>query len=118
MLIEVADITRRHQALDDLLVPATGVALERESVSDEDPPDLPLAHLVAVVVEEFDLHTPDDRTNRRRIDLQVLRSGDRGERDLGRAVHVVDDGTDVLERAGGQRGPKLGSADEDDAQCR
>src|SRR5690349_5090130 len=47
-LVEIADVTRRHQAVDDLLVAAAGVTLEREEVADEDPTDLALRQLVAV----------------------------------------------------------------------
>ena len=96
---------------------AAGVALEREGVADEDPPDFALRQLVAVVVEDLDFHTLDDRTDRRRIALQVLGPGDGGERDLGRAVHVVDDGTEVFERAVGQLGAQLRAGYEHDPQA-
>ena len=43
VLVEVADVARRHQPVDDLLVAAAGVALEREGVADEDPAHLALA---------------------------------------------------------------------------
>jgi hypothetical protein len=42
VLVEVTDVARRHQPVDDLLVAAAGVALEREGVPDEDTADLAL----------------------------------------------------------------------------
>src|SRR6201999_1933738 len=99
---EIADVTRRHQPVDDLLAAAAGVTLEREEVSDEDPPDLALRYLAAVVVEDLDLHSLDHRSDGGRIDGQVLRPRDGGERDLRRPVEVVDDRTQLLERAVGQ----------------
>src|ERR1700733_2363970 len=90
VLVEVADIARRQQTVDDLFVAAAGVTLERESVSDEDPADFALGQLIAVVVEDLDFDALDHRSHRRRIAFHVLGPGDGRERDLGRAVHVVD----------------------------
>ncbi|SLE43864.1 Uncharacterised protein [Mycobacteroides abscessus subsp. massiliense] len=39
MLVEVADVATGHEAVDDLLVSAAGVAVERDRVTDEDAPD-------------------------------------------------------------------------------
>src|SRR4029078_2958131 len=61
VLVEAADVSRAHQAVDALLVAAAGVAVEQHRVPDEDPPGLPGRHLVAVGVEE-----PYDGVDRRR----------------------------------------------------
>ena len=81
--VEVAHIAGGHQAVDDLLSTATGVALEREAVADEDPPDLTPGHLIAVVVEDLYLDAPDHRADGGRVLRQILRAGDARERDFG-----------------------------------
>ncbi len=41
VLVEAADVAGGHQAVDDVLAAAAGVALEEQRVADEDPPDSP-----------------------------------------------------------------------------
>ena len=118
LLVEVADVAGGHQPVDDLLVAAAGVALEREGVADEDPADLTLGHLLAVLVEELDLHALDDGPDGRRVVLEILRAGDGGERDLGRAVQVVDHRAQRPSSPGGQFGAQLRTGHEHDAQAR
>ena len=48
----------------------------------------------------------------------MLGLGDRGEGDLGGAIHVVDDRTECLERPLGDIGAQLRARDEDDPQAR
>ena len=90
VLVEVADVAGGHQAVDDVLVAAAGVALEQHLVADEDAAGLALLDLLAVLVVEL-----DDRAARRaaggaRRRAQVLGRGDRRPGDLGRAVEVVE----------------------------
>src|SRR4051812_2156274 len=54
LLVEPADVARRHQAVDNLLRLPTGVALEQQAVPDEDPAGLASGGLSALVVQ--DLH--------------------------------------------------------------
>ena len=77
--------------VDVLLVAAAGVAVEPGLVADEDPADLVDPERVAVGVE--DAHDAARRrpAGRGRGGLEVVRAGDRGQGDLGRAVDVVED---------------------------
>src|SRR4249919_2337371 len=49
LVVEPADVARRHQAVDDLLRLATGVALEQQAVPDEDPAGLPRGRLASLI---------------------------------------------------------------------
>src|SRR4051794_23282889 len=63
-------VTRRHQAVDDLLglhigAGAAGVPLEEQTVADEDPTGLAGRHLAAPVVEDLHLRGPGGSAGRR-----------------------------------------------------
>src|SRR5206468_3983697 len=116
VLVEVADVARRHQAADHVLAAAAGVALELHLVADEDAPGLarPL-DLVALLVVELD-DGPARRLARAAGRLaQVRGRGDRRPRDLGRAVEVVEDVAEEVHRL---RGELAGSAEPDAAMIR
>jgi hypothetical protein len=89
-LVEAAHVAGRHQAVDDVLAAATGVALELGAVADEDPPRFALRQLLAVLVE--DLHDRRERRLARRTRrlAEVRRRRDGRVGDLGRAVDVVE----------------------------
>ena len=118
VVVEIAEVARGQQPIDDLLAAAAGVSLERHRVADEDAAHLSLRQLVTLLVEDLHLGALDDWTDRRRIELQVGRTGDRRERDLGGAVQVVDHRPQPLGRPGRQLRAQLRSRYEHDPQCR
>src|SRR3954452_10629288 len=103
LVVEVADVARAHQPVDDVLVAAAGVALELEVVADEDAARLAVLDELALVVVD-----PPDRAARRLAGgaprlAQVPRRRDRRPRDLGRAVEVEEVVAEVVHPALAQR---------------
>ena len=105
--VEVADVAGREQAVDDLLAAAAGVALERRERADEDAARLPLRQL-APLSSRILMREPEQRlADRRRRGADVVGRRHRRERDLGRAVEVVDHVAEHRRRARRHLGRQL-----------
>ena len=115
-LVEVPDVTRAHQAADDVLVAAPGVALEHHLVAHEDAARLTLLDLAALLVEELDDGPARRAPGGARRGAQVLGGGDGRPRHLGRAVEVVEDVPERVHRAGGQLARERRPAERDHLQ--
>src|SRR5690606_28446834 len=93
VLVEVPDVAAGQQPVDDLLVAAVGVALEGQSAAHEHATgDVRLGDAPALVVVERDPAADGRPAHRPGSPGPVLRRGDGGDGDLGRAVQVVDHG--------------------------
>ena len=117
VLVDVPDVAGRHHPVDDLLAAAAGVALELHRAADEDAPglaaaatSLPSSSSSLIVVP---VRRPADGARR---GPHVRRRGDRGVRDLGRAVEVVDDVAEQVHRARREVGRQRRTGQRDDAQ--
>src|SRR4051794_34714250 len=103
VLVETADVARRHQAVDDLLgLTTAGVALEQHAVADEDASGLPCRHVAAVGIEDLHDRRPGWLPGRGGCLPQVAGRRDRRIGDLGRAVDVVEVVAEVVHPLQGQ----------------
>jgi hypothetical protein len=111
--IEVTDIAGAHQAVDRLLGPAVGVALEHQRAAHEHTASNALRELPALVVEDLDRHAGCGSADGPRGGAQVGWRGDRAGADLRRGVAVVEHVTELvhqrLRQLGRERG---GTADQ------